>query len=74
MAIRRYSVRSSALWWVVNGRAERAAVDRLQHRRLDLDEALRRRGSGGSRVMTLARVMNSSRASSLAIRSSSRWR
>ncbi len=38
--MRRYSSRSSALWWVVNGRAMRAAVERLQHGRLDLQEAL----------------------------------
>ena len=30
---------SSALWWVTNGLAERAAGDRVEDRRLDLDEA-----------------------------------
>ena len=35
-----YSVRSSSLWCVTNGRPRRAAVDRLQDRRLDLDEPL----------------------------------
>ena len=38
VAIRRYIVWSSALKCVVNGARERAAVERLQHRRLDLDE------------------------------------
>ena len=53
---------------------QRAAVERLQHRRLDLDEALRRRGSARTAEMIRARSTNSRRASSLAIRSSSRRR
>ena len=38
--------------------AERAAVARLQHRRLDLDEALRSRGSAGSRATIFERSRN----------------
>ena len=38
-AMRRYRSMSSALWWVTNGLAVRAAGDRVEHRRLDLDEA-----------------------------------
>ncbi len=52
---------------------QRAAVDRLQDRRLDLDEALVVE-EAADRGDDLARVMKSSRVSSLAIRSSSRWR
>ena len=36
--MRRYRSRSSALWWVVNGREPGAAGERLQRRRFDLDE------------------------------------
>ena len=37
--MRRYRSVSSALWWVTNGLAVGPAGDRVQHRRLDLDEA-----------------------------------
>jgi hypothetical protein len=37
-AIRRKRSRSSALWWVVNGRASAPAGDGVEHRGLDLDE------------------------------------
>ena len=47
---------SSALWCVTNGRAARAAGDRLHHRRLDLEEAARVEERGGSPRRSRARV------------------
>ena len=56
------------------GARERAAVERLQHRASRPRGSRARRGSAAPRVTMRVRRTNSSRASSFAIRSSSRWR
>ena len=53
---------------------QRAAVERLEHRGLDLDETVRRRARRRISAMVRPRVLNRSSTSGLAIRSSSRWR
>ena len=65
-------MRSSALKWNHEQACQRAAVERLQHRRLDLDNPLNR-GSGGSRDPR-APARPTRRAAGVNVRSSSRWR
>ena len=73
VAIRRYSVRSSSLWCVVNGRP---APPPYSGCRTGVSTSMNPSASRNRRIslMTRARVMNTSRESSFAIRSSSRIR
>ena len=60
---------SSALWWVTNGRAGRAAELVLEHRRLDLDEAARSSELARIAATAAKRTSNTRRASSFTMRS-----
>ncbi len=66
-------MRSSALWWVVNGRAAAPPYSGCSTGVSTSMKPSRSRNCLTAEI-TRARRMNSSRASSLAIRSSSRWR
>ena len=69
--MRRYRSRSRALWWVVNGREPAPPASDCS---AGVSTSTKLRSSSHSRIAAtiLARVTNSSRVSSLAIRSSSR--